>query len=73
MTGQSLLNGRLKLFLHGSYENYVGQQVTERQFLTHSGAPQPFDVYRSDEPRPDHRRREIVAPWIHLAPRFLMV
>jgi len=56
MTGQSLLGGRLKLFLHGSYQNYVGQEVTERQFITHSAEPQPtgptlFGNYQTSDPK----------------------
>ena len=41
MTGHSLLDGRLKLFTHASYENYVGQQLDARQLIAHSPAPQP--------------------------------
>jgi len=57
LTGKSLLDGRLKVFVHGSYENYMGQIVESRQLLAHSPTPQPngaglFGTYQeSDQQR----------------------
>src|SRR5262245_45335023 len=57
LTGKSLLDGRLKVFVHGSYENYMGQIVESRQVLAHSPTPQPngaglFGTYQeSDQQR----------------------
>ena len=57
MTGQSLLDGRLKMFIHGSYENYQGQLIESRQVIAHSPAPQPNGaalyggILQSDQPR----------------------
>jgi outer membrane receptor protein involved in Fe transport len=41
MVGQRLLGGRVKAFAHVSFEDYVGQELTVRQFLVESPAPQP--------------------------------
>ena len=57
MTGQSLLDGRVKLFLHGSYENYEGQIIQARQYILGPPAPQPNgtlsygNLQESDAPR----------------------
>jgi outer membrane receptor protein involved in Fe transport len=57
MMGQSLLDGRLKMFVHGSYENYQGQIIEGREVIAHSPAPQPNGpafyggLETSDQPR----------------------
>jgi outer membrane receptor protein involved in Fe transport len=57
MAGQTLLDGQLKLFAHGSYETYQGQLLESRQILLHTPAPLPNgpaiygNLQQSDQPR----------------------
>src|SRR5262245_15242779 len=57
MVGTTLLDGRVKAFIHASYENYVGQELTVRQFLAGAIPPQPSGgaifgpIETSDSPR----------------------
>jgi outer membrane receptor protein involved in Fe transport len=57
MAGQILADGKLKLFVHGSYENYQGQIIEGRQLLVHLPASQPNgsawfgNDQTSDQPR----------------------
>jgi outer membrane receptor protein involved in Fe transport len=41
MFGKTFFKNRLKVFLHGSYENYQGMLETSRQFVASSPAPLP--------------------------------
>lgn len=42
MYGKSFFKDRLRVFLHASYENFLGQKDTGRQYLAGSPTPQPY-------------------------------
>lgn len=42
MFGKSFLRGKLKIFQHVSYENWIGEVFNQPQFIASSPAPQPL-------------------------------
>ena len=57
MFGKTFLSGKLKLFQHISYENWVGEVHDVPQFLVSSPAPQPGGIayYATNAPRDPDR------------------
>ena len=68
MFGKTFFNGKLKIFQHISYENFIGEVYNIPQFLVSTPAPQPGGIayFATNAPRDPgaqldrHRRRQVL-------------